>query len=56
MLWDVTHINEDTWAIRDLEKVETAGLMAICARRNGNIALLAKEYGKPLYYAEIPSE
>lgn len=55
--WVISWIEENTWALRDIEQPEEdANLVAIFQRRNGNFALLSKEYGKGLYYAEIPAE
>ena len=60
LFWDMTQINGNTWAIRDIEKPEDgAELIMMFLRRNGNFILLAKATGKiepELYYTEIPSK
>jgi len=54
---DITRIEENAWAIRDIEKhAEGAELVAMFLRRSGDFIMLAKEAditGTILYYAEI---
>ena len=61
LLWDMTQIHGNAWAIREIEKPQGdwPELITMFLRHNGNFILLAKETGKiepELYYTEISSE
>jgi len=52
--WDISHVEGNVWLLRDIEKpMENATLVAVYMRSNGNLVLLANEYGGRLFYAEI---
>ena len=52
--WDISHVEGNVWLLRDIEKpMKNATLVAVYMRSNGNLVLLANDYGELLFYAEI---